>query len=69
MARALEIILTRLFSLTLSQYVDDYPQIEPRGSTRSDACAVEQVLALLGWGLKRKDDKVPDFDVRFTALG
>ena len=67
-AFALSCVLVSLFKLSLTQCVDDFPQVEPRASAES-ALVCEAVLALLGWEVKQVDGKVPAFDQSFVALG
>ena len=67
-AFALSCVLVSLFKLSLTQYVDDFPQVEPRTSAES-ALVCEAVLALLGWEVKQVDGKVPAFEQSFVALG
>ena len=57
-----------LFNLSLTQYVDDFPQVETRASAES-ALACEAVLALLGWEVKQAGGKTPAFEQSFVALG
>ena len=66
LARALEVILVVLFAVCLVQYVDGCPQVEVEGVAGSTA---EEVLALLGWEVKRLDGEVPKFCLNFTPLG
>jgi hypothetical protein len=68
-ARTLELILTNLFWLILSQYVDDYPQVEPAGSAASASEVTIKVLELLRWTLKAPGGMVPVFGWKFAALG
>jgi len=51
-ARAIEMMLSELFLLALSQYVDDFPQLEPEASTDS-ATVAEEVMQLLGWEVSK----------------
>ena len=67
-ARAIEMILAELFLLALTQYVDDFPQLEPAAST-DGAVVAEQVMQLLGWELKRDGAGCfPSFASSFSAL-
>jgi len=61
LARALDYILTATLDLTLSQYVDDFPQIEPAASSESADNSTVELLKLLGWGIKLPGGKVPEF--------
>ena len=67
-ARCLEYILVCLLLYTVTQYVDDYPQLEPRALHEAETDAVV-VFELFGWGVKKPDGQVPQFDLRFSALG
>ena len=67
-ARALDHILTNLFSFSVSQYVDDFPQVEL--DSLQGGIQAEQVFELLGWEVKKNDQGiVPPFSEEFTALG
>ncbi len=68
LARALEMIMAWCFQLILTQYVDDFPQLEPAASAES-ATVFEEVLGLLGWQVKKNDGEIPQFCLDFTALG
>ena len=59
-------VLVSLFKLSLAQYVDDFPQVEPRVSAES-ALVFEAVLALLGWEVKQAGGKTPAFEQSFVA--
>jgi len=67
-ANMLAEVLAFHLSLAMSQYVDDFPQIEPEGSIESGTAA-EELLALLGWEIKAVDGGIPRFSSSFTALG
>ena len=69
MARALRKILSRLFSLVLTNFFDDFPQLELRQLQRSALLTAEGVLKTLGWSVSQKAGKRLDFDGEFTALG
>ena len=59
-AFALSCVLVSLFKLSLTQYVDDFPQVEPRASAES-ALVCEAVLALLGWEIKQVERQDTSF--------
>ena len=67
-ARCLELILVVLFYYTVTQYVDDYPQLEPQ-KVHEGGVDVAEVLDLLGWSIKKFEDKIPCFGSSFPALG
>ena len=67
-ARTLGYILSRLFYLSVAQYVDDYPQLEPAASAPSADRLTIDVFGLLGWELKMIEGKVPGFGIVFSAL-
>ena len=68
LARSLELVLTVLFSFTVTQYVDDYPQLE-LAALAGSGCDAVQVLGLLGWEVKRPEGMLPLFSRSFSALG
>ncbi|CAK0909372.1 unnamed protein product [Prorocentrum cordatum] len=68
-ARAIEMILSELFLLALTQYVGDIPQLEPEACIDS-ATVAEEVMQLLGWEVKRDAAGcLPRFASSFSALG
>jgi hypothetical protein len=68
-ARALRKIMSRLFSLVLTNFFDDFPQLELRQLQRSALLTAEGVLKMLGWSVSQKAGKRLDFSEEFTALG
>ena len=67
--RAFDYILSNLFLLVVSQYVDDFPQVEPEAVADSAHRTAVEVLLLLGWNVKADGPKAAAFADSFTALG
>ena len=67
-AKTLHIILTKLFNYLVTQYVDDFPQLEPEHMSR-EGPGPEDVLRLLGWEVKKGDEGIPTFKDTFICLG
>ena len=68
-ARALELILLRLFDIVNGQYVDDYICFELAGLVDQEEDTMVQVLELLGWQVKKVEGMVPEFADIFHLLG
>ena len=67
-ARALRIILSRLFFLVNTSFFDDYCQLELEGLTESADETALGVLGLLGWEVS-DGDKLKPFAPQFSMLG
>ena len=68
-ARALRMILTRLFKLVVTNFFDDFCQVELQPLTGSAWTTAELVLELLGWRISMGDDKRKPFSKVFEILG
>lgn len=68
-ARAIRMILTNLFQLVVTNFFDDFCQLE-LGPLRVSAWrTAEAVLDLLGWSISQGDDKRKPFAKKFEILG
>lgn len=68
-ARALRVILARLFRLVVTNFFDDFCQLE-LGLLQSSAWkTAEMVMQLLGWSISTGDDKRRPFAKSFEILG
>ena len=68
-ARALRTLMSRLFKLVITNFFDDFCQIEV-GLLRSSAwTTAESVLRLLGWKISMGEDKRHPFEKKFEILG
>ena len=68
-ARALRTLLSRLFKLVITNFFDDFCQLEV-GLLRSSAWSTaEAVLSLLGWKISMGEDKRHPFEKKFEILG
>ena len=67
-ARALRIILSRLFFLVNTSFFGDHCQMETDGLTESADQIALEVLSLLGWEVS-DGDKLKPFAEEFTTLG
>lgn len=68
-ARALQLIGERLFSLIWTNYFDDYPQLDILPSGNSAQLCAERLLSLLGWNYSCKPSKRLPIAQQFDALG
>ena len=68
-ARALRMILTRLFRLVVTNFFDDFCQIELAPLSNGAWQTAELVLSLLGWRVSMGDEKRKPFSKRFEILG
>ena len=68
-ARALRMILTRLFKLVVTNLFDDFCQIELAPISDGAWKTAELVLTLLGWRISMGDEKRKAFSKRFEILG
>ena len=68
-ARALRMILTRLFKLVVTNFFDDFCQIELAPISDGAWKTAELVLTLLGWRISMGDEKRKAFSKRFEILG
>ena len=68
-ARAIRVILSKVFKLVVTNFFDDFCQLE-LGLLRSSAWSTaETVMNLLGWGISLGDDKRKPFEKSFEILG
>ena len=67
-ARALRIIMSRLFYLVNTSFFDDYCQLEVEALTGSADKTALELLSLLGWEVS-SGEKLKPFDAQFTMLG
>ena len=67
--RAFDYVLSVLFGLVLTQYVDDFPQVEPQAVAESAHRTAVEVMNLLGWHVKADGPKAAPFAASFTSLG
>ena len=68
-ARALRMILSRVFKLVVTNFFDDFCQIETELLATSSQQTAELVLDLLGWEISRGEDKRKPFASSFEILG
>ena len=68
-ARALRMILTRLFRLVVTNFFDDFCQIELAPLSDGAWKTAELVLSLLGWSISMGDEKRKPFSKKFEILG
>lgn len=68
-ARALRMILTRLFKLVVTNFFDDFCQIELAPLSSGAWKTAEMVLDLLGWKISQGEDKRRPFSKQFEILG
>ena len=69
MARALRIIMSKLFLLVDTNFFDDFCQLEIPKLCKSAWDTAELVMQLLGWRISTSDDKRLPFATRFAMLG
>eukprot|EP00435_Cladocopium_sp_Y103_P017790 s259_g4.t1 len=69
MARALRIIMCRLFMLVNTNFFDDFCQLETDALCESSWQTAEMVVRLLGWKISLSDDKRLPFAKEFNMLG
>ena len=69
MARALRIIMSKLFLLVNTNFFDDFCQLEIPKLCKSAWDTAELVMQLLGWRISTSDDKRLPFATKFTMLG
>ena len=67
-ARALRIIMSRLFFLVNTSFFDDYCQLEVEALSGSADKTALELLSLLGWEVS-SGGKLKPFDAQFTMLG
>lgn len=68
-ARALHRLLGRLLNLVVTNYFDDYPQLELARLADCSQGAAEQLLQLLGWQVALEEKKRLPFAESFPVLG
>ena len=54
-ARALDYIMARGLGMSVTQYVDDFPQLEPKALASSGRKTTDKLFHLIGWTLKKKE--------------
>eukprot|EP00435_Cladocopium_sp_Y103_P017022 s3000_g4.t1 len=69
MARALRTILARLFKLVVTNFFDDFCQLELEMLQGSAWRTAETALELLGWKISMGEDKRHPFSKQFEILG
>ena len=69
MARALRIIMAKLFLLVNTNFFDDFCQLEVPSLCKSAWDTAELLMQLLGWRISTSDDKRLPFSTKFTMLG
>ena len=68
-ARALRMVMSRLFKLVVTNFFDDFCQLEV-GLLRTSAWSTaEAIMALLGWKISMGEDKRHPFQKCFEILG
>ena len=68
-ARALRTILAKLFRLVVTNFFDDFCQLELGVLCNSAWATAEAVMALLGWKISTGEDKRRPFSKTFEILG
>ena len=68
-ARALRAVFVRFLGLSVTNYFDDYPQVEPEMTAETARWAAEEAAAILGWSVTTEPTKSLGFAVEFQALG
>ena len=68
-ARALRCILAKLFRLVVTNFFDDFCQLELDLIKGSAWKTAEMVMNLLGWTISTGEDKRKPFEKRFEILG
>ena len=68
-ARAIRTILCRLFKLVVTNFFDDFCQLEVEPLQSSAWRTAELVMELLGWDISMGEDKRKPFDRTFEILG
>eukprot|EP00435_Cladocopium_sp_Y103_P048940 s2442_g14.t1 len=69
MARALRIIMSKLFLLVNTNFFDDFCQLEIPNLCKSSWDTAELVMRLLGWRISTSEDKRLPFSTKFQMLG
>ena len=69
MARALRIIMSKLFLLVNTNFFDDFCQLEIPALCGSAWETAELVMRLLGWRISTSEDKRLPFSTKFVMLG
>ena len=67
--RAFDFALSSSLNLAVAQYVDDFPQVEPKALANSAAHAMDSFFEIVGWRLKDLPPEKKGFHRRFEALG
>ena len=68
-ARAIRVILSKVFKLVVTNFFDDFCQLELGLLRQSAWTTAETVMNLLGWSISVGDDKRRPFEKAFEILG
>ena len=68
-SRALSAIFSKIFGMCVTEYFDDFTQVEPAATAESALETIEAVIDLLGWQLSKGEEKRRPFEKEFVALG
>lgn len=68
-ARALRMILSRVFKLVVTNFFDDFCQLELEVLSESAHKTAELVLEMIGWEISKGEDKRKPFSTSFEILG
>ena len=68
-ARALKKVMIRSLSCMMTNYFDDYPQLEPVLTSEGCEECVKELFDLLGWTISTDDSKDKRFGFSFDLLG
>ena len=66
-ARVMHAIGVRLFSLTRTNYYDDFPQVDIGKAGDNSQVIAEKLLELIGWRYSRKETKWQPFSKNFVS--
>ena len=68
--RTFEMIAANLFALSLTQFVDDFPQVEPSATAESARLTLDSFFELIGWDTKLTEEGTsPQMELEFSGLG
>lgn len=68
-SRALSALATKIFGLIVTEFFDDFTQVEPKQTAPSAMVAMEFLVDILGWKLSVTPEKRKKFDDKFVSLG
>ena len=68
-SRAIASVASKLFSLVVVEFFDDFTQLETEELAESAQETLEALIKLIGWELATSESKRKPFDRVFTALG